>query len=107
MRDKLERTAGAFRSVYQRRRELTTKLLQNPFFPILFIGEVVKTAAIAYATVGTIITPAVQILAVLAICVTILWLFAEIILESASEYAESAVETGSEKIDEATNDNDD
>jgi len=102
MLDRMKRTAGIFRSVYQRRRELTTKLLQNPFFPILFIGEAVKTAVIAFATVGTFITPTVIMLTILAVVVTLLWLFAEVLLESASEYADK----GKEALEEATDGDD-
>lgn len=98
MFDRTKRAAGAFRSVYQRRKELTAKLLQNPFFPILFIGEVVKTSVIAYATVGSFITPTVIVLAILAVVVTLLWLFAEVLLQNASEYADK----GKEALEEAT-----
>lgn len=102
MFDRTKRAAGVFQSVYQRRRELTTKLLQNPFFPILFIGEAVKTSAIAYATAGTFITPAVILLTVLAVVVTLLWLFAEVLLESASEYTDK----GKEALEDVTDGDD-
>ena len=79
-------------SVINRRKELTSKLLKNPFFPILFIGEAIKTAAIAHAQTGTIFTETVWYLTVAALIVTSLWLIAEEVLDEASEYVESVTD---------------
>jgi hypothetical protein len=90
------------RSIYKRRKELLTKIIQNPFFPILFIGEAVKTSVAAYAASGVFITSTVLYFAIAAILVTAIWLMAEVILDNASEYASEVAENGQEKIEEIT-----
>jgi len=105
----LERTAkrlgeaySGCRSVITRRKELTSKVLKNPFFPILFIGEAVKTSVSAYAATGVFITTSVMYFTIAAIVVTLLWLLAEVLLDSASEYAAEVAETGQETIEDLT-----
>lgn len=78
---KKQYTIDACKGVYERRKELVTKILKNPFLPILFIGEAIKTGAIAMITTGTLFTPVVIGLTLLAIVVTAIWVFAEEILD--------------------------
>lgn len=93
---------GGCRSVFSRRKELTAKLVKNPFFPILFIGEAIKVSVIAYAQTGAFLTPVVLHLAAAAIVVTTLWLLAEVIMKEASEYVSDAADKGKDKLEEAT-----
>lgn len=101
-KQRLVQTYSGCRSIVTRRKELTSKILKNPFFPILFIGEAVKTSVAAYAASGVFITTSVVYFTIAAIIVTALWLLAEVILDSASEYTSEVAETSKETIEEVT-----
>jgi hypothetical protein len=98
----LRKTYNGCRSIVARRKELTSKILKNPLFPILFIGEAVKTCVAAYAASGVFITTSVVYFTVAAIIVTALWLLAEVILDNASEYASDMAEKSQKTIEEVT-----
>jgi len=101
-KQRLQEAYGGCRSIVTRRKELTSKILKNPFFPILFIGEAVKTSVAAYAASGVFITTSVMYFTIAAIVVTLLWLLAEVLLDSASEYTSEVAETSQETIEELT-----
>lgn len=99
----LRKTYNGCRSIVARRKELTSKILKNPLFPILFIGEAVKTCVAAYAASGVFITTSVVYFTIAAIVVTALWLLAEVILDNASEYASEVAQKSQETVEEVTN----
>lgn len=80
------------RGIWRRRKELTTKILKSPFFPILFIGEAVKTAVIAKVTVGVFLTPVVQALAITAAIVTFLWMVVVVVIREVVEEIDESTE---------------
>lgn len=101
-KQRLVQTYSGCRSIVTRRKELTSKILKNPFFPILFIGEAVKTSVAAYAASGVFITTSVVYFTIAAIIVTALWLLAEVILDNASEYASEVAQKSQETMEEVT-----
>jgi len=86
-----KRAIWGCKSVYSRWRELTSKMLKNPLFPILFISEFVKVYTVEAATksiVGALFLTNVQVLLLAAVISTIIWLFAEVVLKEVREYAD-------------------
>lgn len=100
MFDRTKLTIDTCKSVYSRWRQLGKKLIRNPFFPLLFIGEVVKTATITYAQTGAVVTPTTTFLLVLAIITTTIWVFAEQLLDEATETYNEIDEMTDDIIDE-------
>lgn len=88
MLDRVRTTLHACKGVYQRRDQLFRKLIRHPFFPILFIGETIKTAVIVFAKTGVVLAPHVLALALAAAVVTLVWVFAEHLLDEVSEEIE-------------------
>jgi cytochrome c biogenesis protein CcdA len=87
----LWRVISGCKSVYKRWRELVSKLIKNPLFPVLFITEFVKVYTLEAVNTGIIsalLVTNVQVLLVAAIISTIVWLFAEVVLKEAKEYAD-------------------
>lgn len=84
MFDRISSTLHTCNEARKRWRELGKKLLRNPFLPILFIGETVKIFTLS-AIGGTLFPPTVIALIVLSIITTIIWVFAEHILDEAEE----------------------
>jgi hypothetical protein len=96
MFERTKRVYRGCRSVYSRTKKLSKKLLSEPFFPILFIGEFVKMVSLAIAGAGPVITPAVVIMGILAAVVTLTWIFFEEISEEVDK-ATDAVEDSLEE----------
>lgn len=49
-------------------KEIYRKLVSNPFFPLLFIAEAIKTAAVTFTAVEPVVA-----YTVLAVVATVLW----------------------------------
>jgi len=81
----MSRLKEPLRGIYVRKDHLLTKLLRNPFLPILFIGEFIKRITIALVNTGNVITPTTTAFFVLAIGSTVVWTFAEHLLDEAEE----------------------
>lgn len=92
MLDKAKSTLTTCNSVYSRRKELAKKLLRNPFVPILFIGEFIKTVAITAAEDGVLLNDVIIALFILAVVTTVVWVFAEHILDEARETFDEVVD---------------
>lgn len=87
----LKRGIWGCKSVYSRWKELISKLLKNPLFPILFISEFVKVYTVKAANtsiIGALFLTNVQVLLLAAVISTIIWLFAEVALKEVKEYAD-------------------
>lgn len=80
-----KRISKTLTDVYERKNELVKKIIRNPFVPILFIGELIKVFAITFGETGSLVTPKITILFVLAVISTVVWVFAEHILDEAVE----------------------
>ena len=61
------------------------KIIRNPFFPLLFIAEFVKTATTFGVTTQPDELPIVLVTGVLAVGSTVIWMFAEHLLDEAEE----------------------
>lgn len=73
------------KEAHKKRKTLTKKLIKHPFFPLLFIGEVIKSAVIKFAVVGAFLTPSVLALAITAFVVTLIWIYAEVFFDEIDE----------------------
>ena len=85
MFENTKKAVTSCKSVYSRKNEIVKKLIRNPFFPLLFVGEVTKTTVITFASTGAIVTPVTIALLILAIVATVMWIFAEHLLDEAEE----------------------
>lgn len=92
MFDKTKLTIDTCKSAYKRWRTLGTKLVRNPFFPLLFISEVVKVATLAVVQTGPFLTPTLTALTILAVISTVVWIFAEELLEEVTETIEEVTD---------------
>ena len=85
MGNRWKATILASRGVFRRRTELIKKIIRNPFFPLLFIAEFIKTAITFAVTTQSNELPIVLVMGMLAVGSTVMWMFAEHLLDEAQE----------------------
>ena len=78
-------TILASKGVFRRRTQLIKKIIRNPFFPLLFIANFVETATTYAVTTQPDELLIVFVMGVLAVGSTLIWMFAEHLLDEAEE----------------------
>lgn len=92
MFDRTKLTLKTCKSAYKRWRTLGTKLIRNPFLPLLFISEFVKVLSLGFVKAGPLLSPTLFALFVLSLVSTIIWIFADELLDEVQETYNEVIE---------------